>query len=130
LKEAFYNFDTDHDGYLTVEELRHICTNISDPLPSSEMEEFLREADPNGSGKIDWNALAEMFWVRQTSAVCLYFVSNLFSCFVLSSSKRLDKEMDIDVDCRNMIKDGRKWNNPDGSFFYESVTALILFPLI
>jgi Ca2+-binding EF-hand superfamily protein len=44
LKEAFYNFDTDHDGFLTIEELRHICTNISDPLPADEMEQFIQEA--------------------------------------------------------------------------------------
>lgn len=37
LKEAFYNFDRDKDGYLSIDELRHIVTNLGEPMPSQEV---------------------------------------------------------------------------------------------
>jgi Ca2+-binding EF-hand superfamily protein len=37
LKEAFYNFDYDRDGFLTVDELRHILTSVGDPMPAQEV---------------------------------------------------------------------------------------------
>jgi len=53
LKECFYNFDHDKDGYLTVDELRHLLTNVGDPMNGQEVEEILREADPQGTGMIN-----------------------------------------------------------------------------
>jgi Ca2+-binding EF-hand superfamily protein len=41
LKEAFYNFDYDRDGYLTIDELRHIVTNIGDPMPPNDVTTLL-----------------------------------------------------------------------------------------
>jgi Ca2+-binding EF-hand superfamily protein len=35
--EAFYHFDHDQDGYLTVDELRHILTNLGNPMPANEV---------------------------------------------------------------------------------------------
>jgi calmodulin len=43
LTEAFYNFDRDKDGYLTIDELRHIITNIGDPMPAQDVSD-LQEA--------------------------------------------------------------------------------------
>ena len=40
LKECFYNFDYDKDGYLTIEEFRHIITNVGDPLPANDVRIF------------------------------------------------------------------------------------------
>jgi Ca2+-binding EF-hand superfamily protein len=37
LKEAFFNFDADMDGYLTTEELRFILGSVGERLPESEV---------------------------------------------------------------------------------------------
>ena len=37
LKEAFFNFDGDMDGYLTTEELRFILGSLGEKLPDSEV---------------------------------------------------------------------------------------------
>jgi len=62
LKEAFYNFDRDKDGFLSIDEFRHIITNLGDPMPAQEIEAFITEADPQGTGFVDYNALATMMW--------------------------------------------------------------------
>jgi len=58
--EAFFNFDQDKDGYLTIDELRHIVTNVGEAMPAQEIEEFLAEADPTGSGSVNFQQLAQV----------------------------------------------------------------------
>jgi Ca2+-binding EF-hand superfamily protein len=76
LKEAFWYFDHDADGYLTQEEFRHIIGHLGETLPEHEVlqhscileaykrkiEEYIKEADPNNSGKIEWQGFAEQMW--------------------------------------------------------------------
>ncbi|GAM20927.1 hypothetical protein SAMD00019534_041020, partial [Acytostelium subglobosum LB1] len=61
LIEAFYNFDNDYDGFVSVEEFRGI---LRDGLPMSEHEiqEFFAAADPTNSGFIDYKAFAAMLY--------------------------------------------------------------------
>ncbi|EAL62399.1 myoB light chain [Dictyostelium discoideum AX4] len=61
LIEAFYNFDGDYDGFVSVEEFRGI---IRDGLPMTEAEitEFFEAADPNNTGFIDYKAFAAMLY--------------------------------------------------------------------
>ncbi|PRP76399.1 calmodulin [Planoprotostelium fungivorum] len=61
LMEAFYHFDTDQDGFLTVDELRHILTNIGNPMNAAEIDEFCREAD-NGQGLIDYKGIVDLIF--------------------------------------------------------------------
>mmetsp|Transcript_17000 Transcript_17000/g.23650 ORF Transcript_17000/g.23650 Transcript_17000/m.23650 type:complete len:117 (-) Transcript_17000:116-466(-) len=58
LIEAFYHFDRDNDGYLTIDELRHIVTNVGNPMAPQDIEAFLAEAD-NGNGLIDYRGFVE-----------------------------------------------------------------------
>ncbi len=37
LKEAFYNFDRDNDGYLSLDELRYILQHCGETLPENEV---------------------------------------------------------------------------------------------
>jgi len=48
LLEAFYYFDVDRKGFLSVDQLNYILSNLGNPLPPAEVEEFIREAAPNG----------------------------------------------------------------------------------
>eukprot|EP01132_Coremiostelium_polycephalum_P000618 gene618-767_t len=61
LIEAFYNFDHEYSGYVSVEEFRGV---LRDGLPMSEAEitEFLTTADPNNTGYIDYKAFAAMLF--------------------------------------------------------------------
>jgi len=58
LNEAFFNFDEDKDGFLTLDELRVIVTSSGEAMP--DVEEFLQEAQQfdNGSGMIDYKGFA------------------------------------------------------------------------
>lgn len=55
MREAFNIFDKDGDGYIDREELRRVLTQVGDKMPEELAEEFLREADLNGDGKIDYS---------------------------------------------------------------------------
>lgn len=45
LQEAFYNFDDEKQGYLSIDDLRYIVTSDGNPLTGADLEEFLQEAD-------------------------------------------------------------------------------------
>ncbi|KAL6061137.1 MyoB light chain [Balamuthia mandrillaris] len=60
LQEAFYNFDEDQDGLLSITDLRFIVENNGELMP--DVEEFLAEAMQFdvGGGMIDYKAFAAM----------------------------------------------------------------------
>ena len=43
LQEAFYNFDEEKQGYLSIDDLRYIVTTDGNPLAGQDLEEFLKE---------------------------------------------------------------------------------------
>ena len=47
-------FDKDCKGYLTVDELRHIMTNLGEKLADEEVDEMLSIVDADGNGLIDY----------------------------------------------------------------------------
>ena len=64
LKEVFDVFDSDGDGSISSEELRHVMMNLGEKLSDDEVNELLREADANGDGGIDYGEFAEMMGVK------------------------------------------------------------------
>ncbi|KAL7712501.1 Calmodulin [Entamoeba marina] len=58
LTEAFYNFDTDKDGYLTVDELKSIMMDQGMMLSNAEADEFVACGQPDADGFVDYRALA------------------------------------------------------------------------
>jgi calmodulin len=54
-REAFKIFDRDGNGFIDMSELRHIITRLGDILSAEEADEFMREADLNGDGKLDYD---------------------------------------------------------------------------
>ena len=60
LVEAFYNFDYDQDGYIPVEDLRDLLQDNGYNMPASEIDEFMAEADPTGSGFVEYRPFAAL----------------------------------------------------------------------
>jgi calmodulin len=57
IREAFKVFDRDNNGFISAAELRHVMTSIGEKLSDDEVDEMIREADQDGDGRIDCNAL-------------------------------------------------------------------------
>ena len=54
LIDAFVVFDSDRNGHISVNDIRHIMTCLGDKLTDSEFEEMMTEVDPDGDGMIDY----------------------------------------------------------------------------
>ena len=67
---AFKYFDTDKDGFLTVDELRQICAELGDDqLQEAEVHAFLQIADKDNNHKLDVGELiAALEQYQYTSA--------------------------------------------------------------
>jgi len=53
LEEAFFNFDTERSGFISVDEMRGLLRD-GQPMSESEIDEFIKTGDPSGSGWIDY----------------------------------------------------------------------------
>lgn len=54
LQEAFKVFDRDGDGKIPKDELSLIMKSIGEPLSQEELDQFIKEADTNKDGYIDY----------------------------------------------------------------------------
>ena len=60
IREAFKIFDRDGNGYIDAKELKDVVTRMGECLTAEEADEFLREADTNEDGKLDYNEFLTM----------------------------------------------------------------------
>jgi len=60
LKEAFKIFDRDKDGYIDMKELKKVANMLGATLTKEEVDEFMREADVDGNGKLDYDEFVKM----------------------------------------------------------------------
>jgi len=60
LRDAFRMFDRNKDGYIDLIELRKVTSLMGATLSSSEIQEFMKEADKDGNGKIDYDEFVNM----------------------------------------------------------------------
>ncbi|EDR28593.1 calmodulin, putative [Entamoeba dispar SAW760] len=58
LVEAFYNFDKDQDGFITIDELKSILMDQGMCISNEEADEAVKEANPDADGYIDYKAFA------------------------------------------------------------------------
>ena len=56
-------FDKEAKGYLTVDELRHIMTNLGEKLGDEEVDEMLAIVDADGNGLIDYEGTYSAIFV-------------------------------------------------------------------
>merc|ERR1712130_811582 len=60
LREAFKIFDRDKDGYIDMKELKKVACMLGAMLTKDEVDEFMREADVDGNGKLDYDEFVKM----------------------------------------------------------------------
>jgi calmodulin len=48
-------FDKDKSGYIEAREIREVTTTMGMPLSLEELEDFMKMADQNGDGRLDYN---------------------------------------------------------------------------
>ena len=61
--EAFNTFDRDKNGYISIDEMKHILDIVDEDakLTEHEIEEIFKEADLNQDGKLDYQEFVQ-FW--------------------------------------------------------------------
>ena len=52
LREAFYMYDMNNDGYITKEEFRTTMKSLGENLTEEEIDAMMSQADTNKDGKI------------------------------------------------------------------------------
>ncbi|CAL8086393.1 unnamed protein product [Calicophoron daubneyi] len=60
LREAFGLFDKDHDGHITMQELRSMMKLFNRPCTTEEAKEIMAEVDKNNDGVIDFREFVEL----------------------------------------------------------------------
>lgn len=64
---AFKHFDKNNNGKLSSDELRRWLQQYGDALDDAEFEQFLREADTDNTGEVDYQEFSR-FLSANTSA--------------------------------------------------------------
>merc|ERR1711872_54252 len=60
IREAFKIFDRDKDGYISTKELKKVTTMLGQSLTKEEVDDFMKEADVDGNGKLDYDEFVKM----------------------------------------------------------------------
>tara|TARA_Y100000996_G_scaffold392554_1_gene355417 strand:+ start:145 stop:852 length:708 start_codon:yes stop_codon:yes gene_type:complete len=58
--EAFKNFDTDGNGFISTTELSNVMKNLGDNLTDEEVSEMICEADADGDSQINYEEFVKM----------------------------------------------------------------------
>ena len=58
--QLFRVFDKDGNGYISVDELRQVMTNLGEKLTEDEVDEMVREADLDGDGEVNYEEFVTM----------------------------------------------------------------------
>eukprot|EP01087_Luapelamoeba_hula_P016320 TRINITY_DN5016_c0_g1_i1.p2 TRINITY_DN5016_c0_g1~~TRINITY_DN5016_c0_g1_i1.p2 ORF type:complete len:150 (-),score=53.33 TRINITY_DN5016_c0_g1_i1:57-506(-) len=64
IREAFKVFDKEGHGFISAAELRHVMTNLGEKLTDEEVDEMIREADPDGDGQINYEEFVKMMMAK------------------------------------------------------------------
>ncbi|XP_038907158.1 calmodulin-2/4-like [Benincasa hispida] len=71
LKEAFKVFDKNQDGYISANELSHVCLmlNLGEKLTDEEVLQMIRDADLDGDGQVDYHEFVNMMMTQDVSQI-------------------------------------------------------------
>jgi len=64
IRNAWKVFDKDNQGWITTTELRHVLSNLGEKLGPQEMDEMIKESDPDNDGKIQLEEFVRMLLAR------------------------------------------------------------------
>ncbi|GLI59467.1 hypothetical protein VaNZ11_001350 [Volvox africanus] len=64
LKAAWKVFDKAGQGFVSGAELKHVLTCVGEKLSPTEIEELLKEADPEGTGKVMYDDFIRVMLAR------------------------------------------------------------------
>ena len=53
IMRAFALFDTDHDGFIDIEDMKKVSVELGDPLPVDDLETMINRFDKDHDGKIN-----------------------------------------------------------------------------
>ncbi len=57
---AFRMFDRNKDGYVDAKEIKELTTTLGQRLTFDELEAFMREADMDGDGRLNYEEFVKM----------------------------------------------------------------------
>ena len=58
---SFRIFDKDDDGFISVDELRHIMQSLGEKLTDNELDEMVAEADSDKDGLINYQGILSLY---------------------------------------------------------------------
>ena len=61
--KAFQHFDTDHNGKINVEEIKHVLTFLGDIMTQEEVDKFFKSVDIDENGCLDYREFIK-FWMN------------------------------------------------------------------
>lgn len=64
LREAFQVLDKEKLGYMTTNELKHVVVKWGEAFSEEEAEQMIREADPDGTGKVQYEDFIKLLTTR------------------------------------------------------------------
>ncbi|PAA62482.1 hypothetical protein BOX15_Mlig012129g3 [Macrostomum lignano] len=60
LKQAFSVFDSEGQGWVSTDELRHVMKVLSEKMTDEEVEEMIRQADQDGDGSVNYEEFCRL----------------------------------------------------------------------
>ena len=60
MKMAFTMFDKDKNGYIERDELKQMMSKLGEKLTDGEVDEMMKEADPDNDGRVNYNEFLAM----------------------------------------------------------------------
>ena len=61
--KAFQYFDTDNNGKINVEEIKHVLTFLGDIMTQEEVDKFFKSVDIDNNGCLDYREFIK-FWMN------------------------------------------------------------------
>ncbi|KAJ8044770.1 Calmodulin [Holothuria leucospilota] len=80
-REAFETFDRDHDGVISVKELKRILKMIGLDLPDEDVQDMFDEADQDGNGTLDFVEFMAMVTKKMTDTDVREDIKEAFKVF-------------------------------------------------
>eukprot|EP00879_Flechtneria_rotunda_P004918 GHRR01005192.1.p1 GENE.GHRR01005192.1~~GHRR01005192.1.p1 ORF type:complete len:149 (+),score=35.55 GHRR01005192.1:82-528(+) len=64
IRNAWKVFDKDQRGVIEAKELRHVLSNIGEKLSGSELDDMIKEADPDNDGLIQYEEFVRVLLAK------------------------------------------------------------------